>query len=89
MRFVNVGKSCSSIREEAFPGSPCVTNGHLWRGREDDANAAYAARGRDGAELEDEQQLGHGRYESDKWFGCDDAGVKMVDALATLELDSQ
>lgn len=84
-----VGNSSSFIREGSFLGVPAVMVGDRQRGREHGRNVVYASYAREDIAQKVQHQLAHGRYPSDDLFGLGDAGVKMADVLATLDLNVQ
>lgn len=81
-----VGNSSSGIREGAFLGTPTVDIGIRQAGRERAHNVKVAPY--DSRLIFDaiQEQLDHGRYESDHLYGDGKAGPRIASILATTEL---
>lgn len=81
-----VGNSSSFIREAAYLGVPSVIVGDRQLGREHGKNVVFAPY--EHAQIADQirSQIAHGRYESDRIFGVGDAGHRIAQELATLDL---
>jgi UDP-N-acetylglucosamine 2-epimerase len=81
-----VGNSSSFIREAAYLGVPSVIVGDRQLGREHGGNVVFAPY--EYAQIADQirSQIAHGRYESDRIFGVGDAGHRIAQKLATLDL---
>jgi UDP-hydrolysing UDP-N-acetyl-D-glucosamine 2-epimerase len=81
-----VGNSSSGIREAAFLGLPTVNIGTRQRNRERGPNVIDVDY--DAAAIEDaiRRQLANGRYPSDHLFGDGNAGTRMADILASIDL---
>lgn len=82
-----VGNSSSFIREGAYMGTPSVIVGDRQDGREHGANVMYSSYSKEHILECLKYQLKNGLYPSDKIFGDGNAGVKIANILAELELD--
>lgn len=82
-----VGNSSSFLREGSFLGVPVVILGDRQQGREHGENVKFASydSGQIGQVIE--QQIKHGRYNSEKIFGDGEAGKKIAAILAEIKLD--
>ena len=83
-----VGNSSSFIREGAFLGVPAVLVGDRQEGREHGPNIVYADYKRADIGEKVTAQLRNGRYERAPIFGRGDAGVRIADKLAELDVGS-
>ena len=81
-----VGNSSVGIREGAFLGVPVVNVGNRQRGRDRAPNVTDVAYDEGEIKAAIEAQLAHGRYESSPLYGEGDAGRRIADLLASLEL---
>lgn len=81
-----VGNSSSFIREGAYLGTPAVIVGDRQVGREHGANVQNAPHERSAIRTTVAEQLRKGRFPSDPLFGRGDAGQRIADALARLDL---
>ncbi|MCP5463735.1 MAG: UDP-N-acetylglucosamine 2-epimerase (hydrolyzing) [Deltaproteobacteria bacterium] len=81
-----VGNSSSFIREASFLGVPSVIVGDRQEGREHGKNVAFANYDQQEIYAQIEKQLAAGRYESDPIFGKGDAGKRIADKLATIQI---
>lgn len=81
-----VGNSSSALREGALLGVPAVNIGSRQRGRECGANVLHIENDTDAIEAAIERQTAHGRYAQSALLGDGDAGVKIADILATVDL---
>lgn len=81
-----VGNSSSFIREGAFLGVPAVIVGDRQEGREHGENVVFSGYDKDEIYNKIKKQIEHGRYESNKLFGCGDAGEKIAKKLAEIRL---
>jgi len=81
-----VGNSSSFIRECSFLGTPAVIVGDRQEGREHAKNVVYVDYNMDAIEEATQQQLKHGKYDSDKIFGYGDTGLKIANELVNLDL---
>lgn len=81
-----IGNSSSFIREGAWLGVPVVLVGDRQEGREHGANVIHAdyARADIGEKLA--RQLANGRYDKMPLFGVGDAGVRIAQKLAEIDL---
>jgi UDP-hydrolysing UDP-N-acetyl-D-glucosamine 2-epimerase len=84
-----IGNSSSALREGAFLGTPAVNIGTRQQGREHEKNVRFA--GYDAGQIEAaiRAQLAHGRYPRSKLFGDGNAGARIADILATVQLKVQ
>lgn len=82
-----VGNSSSFIREASFLGTPSVIIGNRQEGREHGKNVIYAEYDREDIAAKVEQQLNHGKYESEHIFGSGNAGFLIAEYLADVKLD--
>lgn len=82
-----VGNSSSFIREASFLGTPSVIIGNRQEGREHGKNVIYADYSREDIFNKVEQQLKHGKYESEHIFGTGKAGVMIAEYLADVSLN--
>ena len=80
-----VGNSSSALREGAFPA---VNIGSRQSNRERSANVLDVAPSADEIESGIRRQLAHGRYDPDALFGDGQAGRRIAEILATVELGS-
>lgn len=83
-----VGNSSSPLREGAFLGAPAVNIGSRQSGRERGVNVIDATVNADAIEAAIRKQLAHGKYARDQLFGDGQAGRRIADLLATVELKS-
>lgn len=83
-----VGNSSSFIREGAFLGVPAVLVGDRQDGRECGPNVVSAGYERTEIRAKIVAQIAHGRYRSAPIFGCGDAGTRIADQIASLDLAS-
>jgi UDP-hydrolysing UDP-N-acetyl-D-glucosamine 2-epimerase len=81
-----VGNSSSFLREGAFLGVPAVVVGDRQEGREHGPNVTYANYDEDELVARISAQIGHGRYASAPIFGTGDAGIRIADELAQLDI---
>ena len=81
-----VGNSSSFIREGSFLGVPVVLVGDRQQGREHGNNIAFSGYDRDQIAEKVGRQMAHGRYESDRRFGNGDAGGRIAEELASIEV---
>lgn len=84
-----IGNSSSALREGAFLGTPSVNIGTRQQGREHGENVRFA--GYEAGEIEAaiREQLAHGRYPRSTLFGDGNAGERIAEVLATVELKVQ
>lgn len=82
-----VGNSSSGLREGAFLGAPCVNIGNRQHLREHGANVMNVPCDAAAIRAAIEAQVAHGRYPSDPIFGDGQAGVRMAEILAAIDLD--
>ncbi len=84
-----LGNSSSGIREGSFLGTPCVTIGTRQQGRERGENVVIAPH--DAGEIAKivREQIEHGRYEKSDRFGDGQAGKRIADILAEIEVPIQ
>lgn len=83
-----IGNSSSALREGAFLGAPSVNIGSRQSNRERGANVIDVDSNADAIEAAVRKQLAHGRYEPDPLFGDGNAGRRIADILARVELGS-
>lgn len=83
-----VGNSSSFIRECSFLGTPAVIIGDRQEGREHGKNIIFSTYERHDIIDKIKKQLSHKRFKSDKIFGYGDAGEKIAQVLATIDLNS-
>lgn len=81
-----VGNSSSFIREASFLGTPAVIVGDRQEGREHGGNVVLADYDTEEIARCLDQQIAHGRYESETIFGRGNAGEIIADYLAKVEL---
>jgi len=81
-----VGNSSSFIREGAFLGVPTVLVGDRQRGREHGPNIVFADYNADQIESCLEHQLSVGRYPHSPLFGGGNAGGRIAEKLAEIDL---
>lgn len=81
-----VGNSSSFIREASFLGTPAVIVGDRQEGREHGSNVVLADYDTEEIARCLDQQIAHGRYESETIFGKGNAGEIIADYLAKVEL---
>lgn len=84
-----IGNSSSAIREGAFLGVPAVNIGNRQRGREHGDNVVHAEYSTDDIAAKISEQLTHGRYKSSGLFGDGQAGKRIADILAKVDLSIQ
>ncbi|MFC6670331.1 UDP-N-acetylglucosamine 2-epimerase [Marinobacterium aestuariivivens] len=84
-----VGNSSSFIREGSFLGVPAVVVGDRQRNREHGGNVVFADYTQASVKDAIERQLAARAYEHDSLFGFGDAGRKIADTLATIDLNYQ
>ena len=82
-----VGNSSSFIREGAYLGVPVVVVGDRQEGREHGQNVMFVEYSKDDITRKVRDQLSHGRYEKDRIFGQGDAGIKISNRLAEIDLN--
>jgi UDP-hydrolysing UDP-N-acetyl-D-glucosamine 2-epimerase len=82
-----LGNSSSAIREGAFLGVPAVNIGTRQSGREHGDNILHAQYDQDDIYQKAKFQIEHGKYPSSKLFGDGHAGEKIVDVLASCDLN--
>jgi len=81
-----IGNSSSFIRECSFLGTPTVIVGDRQAGREHGKNTVFANYDRADIEKKISEQISVGRYEPDYLFGTGNAGVRIADELARLNI---
>lgn len=81
-----VGNSSSFIREASFLGTPTIIIGDRQEGREHGCNAVFTQYNREKILECIEQQIKHGRYESEHIFGEGKAGKTIAEYLSKVEL---
>ena len=81
-----VGNSSSFLREGAFLGTPAVMVGDRQEGREHGPNVAYVPHAKDAIAEKIAMQIRHGRYPRAPIFGTGDAGARIADELAGIDL---
>jgi len=84
-----VGNSSSFIREGSFLGIPAVIVGDRQKNREHSGNIILADYQRDDISKAVGIHLENGRYEMSMLFGKGDAGTKIVNKLATINLSKK
>jgi UDP-hydrolysing UDP-N-acetyl-D-glucosamine 2-epimerase len=84
-----VGNSSSGIMEAGFLGVPSVNIGTRQGGRERTRNVIDVGYHAEGIKKAIEQQVARGRYEADYLFGDGNAGPRIADILATVEVTAQ
>jgi UDP-hydrolysing UDP-N-acetyl-D-glucosamine 2-epimerase len=86
-----IGSSSSAIREGAFIGTPSVNIGSRQAGRERGANVLDAGYDREEILAAIQQQVGHGRYDSEPIYGDGQAGRRIAEVLdeATLSVNKR
>lgn len=84
-----VGNSSSAIREGSLLGVPAVNVGTRQLGREHDANIIHANYDRVEIVNAIKSQIKHGPYKKSYLFGKGDAGKKIAEVLASVELNVQ
>jgi len=82
-----VGNSSSAIREGSFLGVPAVNIGNRQKGRQCGDNVISVPPERSKILDAINQQLAHGKYEPNPIYGNGNAGKRMADILATVDLD--
>lgn len=82
-----VGNSSSFIREGSYLGTPAVIVGDRQNGREHGENVMFVGYSTGDIKEAIEQQIKHGRYNSQHIFGDGHAGEKIADYLANVKLD--
>jgi UDP-N-acetylglucosamine 2-epimerase len=83
-----IGNSSSALREGAFLGTPSVNIGSRQSNRERGSNVIDVDINADAIEVAIKKQLEHGRYSRNPLFGDGQAGLKIADILARVELSS-
>ncbi len=83
-----VGNSSSALREGAFLGVPAVNIGTRQNGRERAGNVLSVPHNREEILLAIKKQVRNGRYDSSPLFGEGNAGKKIADVLATIDIPS-
>ena len=83
-----VGNSSSFIREGAFLGTPAVIVGDRQEGREHGPNVVHAKYERLDIADKISRQIRNGLYPSVPIFGRGDAGIRIAEKLARVELSS-
>jgi len=81
-----VGNSSSFIREGCFLGVPAVIVGDRQENREHGENIFFADYQRDSISEAVRDHINNGRYKIDMRFGAGDAGKKIADILAKIDL---
>ena len=81
-----VGNSSAGIRESAFLGLPAVNVGGRQAGRDRAANVVDAGYDRTAVRAAVESQLAHGRYAPSGLYGDGQAGGRVAELLASLDL---
>lgn len=81
-----VGNSSSFLRECAFLGTPVVVVGDRQEGREHGKNVVHAKYESSDIKQKIVEQLSHGVYEHDPLFGSGQAGEKIAEELAKINL---
>ena len=81
-----VGNSSAGIREGAFLGLPAVNVGGRQAGRDRAANVVDAGYDRTAVRVAVESQLAHGRYAPSGLYGDGQAGGRVAELLASLDL---
>src|SRR3989344_882886 len=84
-----VGNSSVGIRESAYLGVPVVNIGSRQRGRDRGPNVIDVPHDVERIILAIKQQIMHGPYSLSSLYGEGNAGKKIADLLATVELTSQ
>ncbi len=84
-----VGNSSSAIREGSFIGMPAVNVGPRQEGRQRGSNVADVGYDRGEIAGAVRAQLEHGPYEREPIYGEGDAGRKIADVLAAVEVEIQ
>jgi UDP-hydrolysing UDP-N-acetyl-D-glucosamine 2-epimerase len=80
-----LGNSSSAIREGAYIGTPAVNIGTRQTGRQRGPNVIDAPHDREQIAAALQQQIEHGKYESQPIYGDGRAGERIADVLATVE----
>ena len=83
-----VGNSSSFLREGAFLGTPAVMVGDRQEGREHGPNVTDAPHDKEKIAERIARQVGHGRYPGAPIFGSGDAGARIADELASIDLSA-
>lgn len=81
-----VGNSSSFLREGAFLGVPAVIVGDRQEGREHGPNVIFAGYDEHELAARISAQIEHGRYASAPIFGVGDAGIRIADELARIDI---
>lgn len=81
-----VGNSSSFIREASFLGTPTVVVGNRQEGREHGKNVMFSSYEREDILRCINEQIAHGKYDSESIFGKGNAGKIIADYLANVEL---
>ncbi len=81
-----VGNSSVGIRESSYLGVPCVNIGSRQAGRDCGKHVRHVPHEQGAISAAMEEQLGHGKYESDPIYGDGLAGPRIADLLSTEEL---
>ena len=81
-----VGNSSSFIREASFLGTPTIIVGDRQEGREHGPNAVFVDYDEKQISEALEMQIRHGKYAQETIFGSGNAGEKIADYLATVDL---
>lgn len=84
-----VGNTSSGLREGAFLGTPSVNIGSRQQGRERACNVMDAPHDSRAIRMAIQDQLSHGRYDSDPIYGDGYAGQRIAEILANCELYTQ
>ena len=84
-----IGNSSSGIREASFLGKPCVNIGERQRGRQKLANVIDTSYSTSEIVNAIQKQLSIGSYPQDFTYGRGDAGRKMAEILAGVDLRIQ
>jgi UDP-hydrolysing UDP-N-acetyl-D-glucosamine 2-epimerase len=81
-----VGNSSVGIRECSYLGVPVVNIGSRQAGRERGKNVVDVGYDKDEIKAAIQQQIKHGRHDTDEIYGDGNAGRQMADLLATVPL---
>jgi UDP-hydrolysing UDP-N-acetyl-D-glucosamine 2-epimerase len=84
-----LGNSSTGIREASFLGTPAINIGTRQLGRDCGSNVIHVPHDRRAIAEAFENQLAHGRYESDFVYGDGTAGPRIAALLATQELTTE
>lgn len=84
-----VGNSSSGIREGAYIGTPVVNIGTRQADRERGRNVIDVNYNYENIKKAVENQIDHGKYESDKLYGSGNTGKKIVKVLESIDVKIQ